>query len=44
MHEASAHIAQSVERVLGKNEVIGSNPIVGSITKEANWGHGEEAI
>src|SRR4051794_19292729 len=25
-----AHIAQSVERVLGKNEVIGSNPIVGS--------------
>ncbi len=25
-----AHIAQSVERVLGKNEVSGSNPDVGS--------------
>ncbi len=27
-----AHIAQSVERVLGKNEVSGSNPDVGSMT------------
>jgi hypothetical protein len=27
----SAHIAQPAERVLGKNEVIGSNPIVGSV-------------
>ena len=26
-----AHIAQSVERVLGKNEVSGSNPDVGSM-------------
>ena len=26
-----AHIAQSVERVLGKDEVTGSNPVVGSI-------------
>ena len=26
-----AHVAQSVEHVLGKNGVIGSNPIVGSI-------------
>ena len=26
-----AHIAQPAERVLGKNEVIGSNPIVGSV-------------
>jgi hypothetical protein len=25
-----AHIAQSVEHILGKNEVIGSSPIVGS--------------
>ena len=27
----SAHVAQSVERVLGKDEVGGSNPLVGSI-------------
>jgi hypothetical protein len=26
----SAHIAQSVERVLGKDEVTGSSPVVGS--------------
>ena len=26
----SAHIAQQVEHILGKNEVIGSSPIVGS--------------
>ena len=25
-----AHVAQLVEHVLGKDEVIGSNPIVGS--------------
>ena len=25
-----AHVAQLVERILGKDEVIGSNPIVGS--------------
>ena len=28
--EKSAHVAQSVEHVLGKDEVIGSIPIVGS--------------
>ena len=28
----SAHIAQSVEHFLGKEEVTGSNPVVGSIT------------
>lgn len=27
-----AHVAQSAERVLGKDEVGGSNPLVGSIT------------
>ena len=27
----NAHIAQSAERVLGKDEVIGSNPIVSTI-------------
>ena len=26
----SAHVAQSAERVLGKDEVTGSNPVVGS--------------
>jgi hypothetical protein len=26
----SAHVAQSVEHVLGKDEVTGSNPVVGS--------------
>ena len=30
MHK-DAHVAQSVERILGKDEVIGSIPIVGSI-------------
>jgi hypothetical protein len=28
-----AHVAQSVEHFLGKEEVIGSNPIVGSRRK-----------
>ena len=28
----SAHIAQSVEHFLGKEEVTGSNPVVGSST------------
>ena len=32
--EASAHIAQSVEHALGKGEVAGSNPAVGSRLKE----------
>jgi hypothetical protein len=30
LHLFPAHIAQSVEHILGKNEVIGSSPIVGS--------------
>ena len=30
MEERSARIAQSVERILGKNEVTGSSPVVGS--------------
>jgi hypothetical protein len=29
-----AHVAQSVEHFLGKEEVIGSNPIVGSRKRE----------
>ena len=29
--EFSAHIAQSVEHFLGKEEVTGSNPVVGSM-------------
>jgi hypothetical protein len=32
-----AHVAQSVEHFLGKEEVIGSNPIVGSKEK-VDWG------
>ena len=28
-----AHIAQQVEHFLGKEEVIGSNPVVGSIKR-----------
>ena len=31
----NAHVAQPVERILGKDEVIGSNPIVGSIVPMA---------
>ena len=30
----SAHVAQSAERVLGKDEVTGSNPVVGSEKKD----------
>ena len=33
-----AHIAQLVEHVLGKDEVIGSNPIVGSTGEAAQIG------
>ena len=29
--DSSAHIAQSVEHFLGKEEVTGSNPVMGSI-------------
>ena len=37
-----AHVAQSVEHVLGKDEVVGSIPIVGSILicREARGPHG----
>ena len=31
MNNIRAHIAQSVEHLLGKEEVTGSNPVVGSI-------------
>ena len=31
-----AHVAQSVEHVLGKDEVTGSIPVVGSITNLLN--------
>jgi hypothetical protein len=31
LHFQAAHIAQAVEHFLGKEEVIGSSPIVGSI-------------
>ncbi len=31
----NAHIAQSVEQFLGKEEVTGSNPVVGSTVKRA---------
>jgi hypothetical protein len=29
-HAVPAHVAQSVEHVLGKDEVTGSSPVVGS--------------
>jgi hypothetical protein len=37
--KTAAHIAQSVEHFLGKEEVIGSNPIVSTIigVKPASW-------
>ena len=36
--EFSAHIAQSVEHFLGKEEVTGSNPVVGSMVADrAPW-------
>ena len=38
--EVCAHIAQSVEHFLGKEEVVGSNPIVGSfffVFKAGYW-------
>ena len=31
-----AHVAQSVEHVLGKDEVTGSNPVVGSRNVDRN--------
>jgi hypothetical protein len=40
-HSSSAHIAQLVERILGKNEVIGSNPIVGCEQMEEKNGETE---
>ncbi len=30
--ENSAHVAQSVEHILGKDEVVGSSPIVGYLS------------
>ena len=34
--EASAHVAQLAERVLGKDEVAGSIPAVGSVADQGN--------
>jgi hypothetical protein len=34
MHFSQAHVAQSVEHVLGKDEVTGSIPVVGSSAGE----------
>jgi hypothetical protein len=34
LYRAVAHIAQSVEHFLGKEEVTGSNPVVGSPNSE----------
>ena len=39
-----AHIAQSVERVLGKNEVSGSTPDVGSMDSVAGSGCFQEIM
>jgi hypothetical protein len=33
----SAHVAQQVEHLLGKEEVTGSSPVVGSENEEENW-------
>ena len=33
--ESSAHVAQSVEHILGKDEVTGSSPVMGSPSGEA---------
>ena len=38
---SSAHIAQQVEHILGKNGVIGSNPIVGCEQMEVKDGKTE---
>jgi hypothetical protein len=38
----AAHVAQLVEHVLGKDEVIGSSPIMGSRLKSA--AHGTKKI
>jgi hypothetical protein len=35
--ESSAHVAQSVEHILGKDEVTGSNPVMGSPSRA--WGN-----
>ncbi len=34
----SAHVAQLAERVLGKDKVTGSNPVVGSTKRDASEG------
>ena len=33
-----AHVAQSAEHILGKNEVMGSSPIVGFMPRLPFWG------
>ena len=36
----AAHVAQSVEHILGKDEVTGSNPVMGSILFDIVCGSG----
>ncbi len=38
--DIQAHIAQSVERVLGKDEVTGSSPVAGSIFWKFPYNYG----
>ncbi len=40
----SAHVAQSVERVLGKDEVGGSNPLVGSTYNNNSQINGQRTV
>jgi hypothetical protein len=35
--DPAAHVAQSVEHVLGKDEVTGSIPVVGSTSDHRAW-------
>ena len=39
----TAHIAQSAEHFLGKEEVTGSSPVVGSMTNHQRW-HAESGL
>ena len=41
-NESSAHVAQSVEHILGKDEVTGSNPVMGSLERASNDGEGRQ--
>ena len=39
---SSAHVAQSVEHILGKDEVTGSNPVMGLLAEEVTARTGDE--